>query len=163
LLTADLAAAAGIDLKPPQKLPSLRLPRPHLPRLRMPRMQFSAPRMPKVNWPKRNLRRPQQPRRIDAPAIEPAVASEARGRDAGAGTAEDRALAVAGVLVDIWAAADLTSPILGIDTASTAGNGKVIVTIDAHPDEEQRIGDLPERIVAQRPAWRASWRRSGGS
>jgi len=209
MLTAELAEAAGIDLKQRHKRPSLRLARPvflHLtiPHLTLPRVQLPTLRMPMVGWPKLSLRGRQRQRTIDRPpvpagsvsfvtavaaldaapnfserealsqsvpaaqaidlpALEPPVAPDAHVGETDAWTAEDRALAVAGVLADIWAAADLTSPILGIDTASTAGNGQVIVTIDAHPDEEQQLADLPQRTVAQRPAWRASWRRIGGS
>jgi len=208
VLTAELAAAAGMDLKQPHKHPSLQLPRPQLPhltmlRLTLPRVQLPALRMPRVNWPKLCLRRRQRPRTIDRapvsaasvslataaaaldaapdsaeraaaprgvlaaqaidlPAVELSVAPDAYADETDAWTAEDGALAVAGVLADIWAAAELRSPVLALDTASTEGNGQVIVTLDQHPDEEQRLADLPERIVTQRPAWRASWRRMGG-
>lgn len=74
-------------------------------------------------------------------------------------TAEDRALAVAGVLAELWAAHALRSPILAIDTARAAGSGQVVVTIDAHTDEEERIGNLPDRIGECRPTWLVGWRR----
>src|SRR5262249_5589197 len=93
-------------------------------------------------------------------AIEPvAVPDRHANGEADTWTAEDRALAVSGVLADIWAAGELRSPILSLDTAIAAGSGQVVVTIERHPDEEERIGELPELIVAQRPAWRAAWRR----
>lgn len=74
-------------------------------------------------------------------------------------SAEDRALAVAGVLAELWDAHALRSPILAIDTVSATGSGQVVVTIDAHADEEEGLGSLPERIVECRPAWRAGWQR----
>jgi hypothetical protein len=74
-------------------------------------------------------------------------------------TSEDRALAVAGVMAELWAAHTLQSPILAIDTASAAGSGQVVVTIDAHADEEDWLAILPERMVERRPTWRASWQR----
>lgn len=75
-------------------------------------------------------------------------------------TAEDRTLAVAGVLAELWAAHALRSPIRAIDTASLTGSGQVVVTIDAHADEEDCLGSLPDRIVECRPTWRAGWQRS---
>jgi hypothetical protein len=74
-------------------------------------------------------------------------------------TAEDRALAVAGVMAELWAAHALQSPILALDTASATSSGQVVVTIDAHADEEEWMGSLPDRIVERRPTWRAGWQR----
>jgi hypothetical protein len=74
-------------------------------------------------------------------------------------TSEERARAVATLIAELWAAEALHSPILALDTVSTPGGGQVRVTIDQHPDEAGGIIDVPERIVALRPTWRAAWRR----
>ncbi len=58
-------------------------------------------------------------------------------------TAEDRVLAVAGILAEVWAAHALRSPILALDTASTPGSELVTVTLDVHTGEEEQIGDPP--------------------
>jgi hypothetical protein len=74
-------------------------------------------------------------------------------------TAEDRVLAVAGILAEVWAAHALRSPILALDTASTPGSELVTVTLDVHTSEEEQIDDLSIRIVERHPSWRAAWRR----
>ena len=97
---------------------------------------------------------------IELPAVELLALSDAYvDSEEDAWTAEDRALAVASVIAGIWAKHELKSPILALDTSIAAGNGQVIVTIDQHPDEDEQIADLPELIVAQCPAWRASWKQ----
>ncbi|MFL5800907.1 MAG: hypothetical protein ACJ8CR_04120 [Roseiflexaceae bacterium] len=83
----------------------------------------------------------------------------AAGEDADPWTSEERARAVATLIAELWAEEALHSPILALDTVSTPGGGQVRVTIDQHPDEAGRIIDVPERIVALRPTWRAAWRR----
>jgi hypothetical protein len=80
-------------------------------------------------------------------------------------TAEDRVLAVAQLLADVWAAAGigrtlpLQSAVVALDTERTSGNGLVIVTIDLHPDETELIGDSIDRAIASHPSWRATWRQ----
>ena len=74
-------------------------------------------------------------------------------------TAEDRALAVASALAELWAAEGLQSPILALDTRSSMGGGPILITIDAHPDEEETLLDLPDLLSARHATWRASWRR----
>ncbi len=80
-------------------------------------------------------------------------------------TAEDRVLAVAHLLADVWVAAGvgrallLQSAVVALDTAQASGNGLVVVTIDLHPDETELIGDSIDRAIASHPSWRATWRQ----
>ena len=71
-------------------------------------------------------------------------------------TAEDRALAVAAALKEIWDA-EVTTPILAIDTASAPGSAPVLLTLDPHASDAQ-IAELPERLATLYPSWRARWR-----
>jgi hypothetical protein len=236
LLTAELAAAAGIDLAQPHKRRALRLPQMRLPRIQLTLPRFVLPqlqlRLPAVRVP--TLRLPRQRQRPLAPDLAsptpapPAVAmngnhvnqtappastlppntapaastpvqnlgiaaldgAPVRGLDtttlrsvlaaqavelsevdldtqaasddlAAAWTAEDRALAVANVFAELWSEEALRSPIVALDAASMPGSGPVMVTIDQHPDEEDRIIKLPERIAARHPIWRVAWRQHG--
>jgi hypothetical protein len=79
--------------------------------------------------------------------------------DADPWTSEERARAVANLIAELWAEATLHSPIMALDTPSISGGGQVRVTVDQYLDEVDRLNDVPERIVARRPTWRASWRR----
>jgi hypothetical protein len=51
------------------------------------------------------------------------------------------------------------SLVTAVDTPSASGSGSVMVTIDLHPSDEGRIGDLPAQLVQRHPTWRAAWRR----
>ncbi len=73
--------------------------------------------------------------------------------------AEDRALATAAALDDIWTAQAFRSRVLALDTERTRGSGQVVVTIDVHPAEEEQLAQLPTLLAAQYPQWRAAWRR----
>jgi hypothetical protein len=235
LLTAELAAAAGIDLAQPHKRRALRLPQ-----MRLPRIQFTLPRfvlpqlqlrLPAVRMPRPGLPyQRQRPLTIDlvSPTPEPPAAVNANGVDSSAlpasallstvapaaptsmhnlgittlddapmrglntttlcsvlaaqaielpevdcdtraasnelpasWTAEDRALVVAGVVAELWSEEALRSPVVALDVTSTPASGPVMVTIDQHPDEEDRIIKLPEWIAARRATWRVAWRRHG--
>jgi hypothetical protein len=85
--------------------------------------------------------------------------------DADPWTSEERARAVATVITEVSAEVGalgrgpLHSPIVALDTVSTSGDGQVRITIDQHPDEENLLIDMPERIISRRPTWRAAWRR----
>jgi hypothetical protein len=97
---------------------------------------------------------------IELPELElPDVAEGDAAATGQAWSAEDRALAVAAALAELWAAEGLQSPILALDTRSSTGGGPVLVTIDAHPDEEETLLDLPDLLSARHATWRASWRR----
>jgi len=74
-------------------------------------------------------------------------------------TAEDRVLAAAAALATLWMDKTIKSTILALDTATVAGTRPVLISLDGHPGEEQLINKLPELIIAQHPAWRATWRR----
>jgi hypothetical protein len=89
----------------------------------------------------------------------PDDAVAAAGEDADPWTSEERARAVVTLIAELWVEMVLHSSILALDTVSTPGGGQVRVTIDQHPDEAGRIIDVPERIVALRPSWHATWRR----
>jgi hypothetical protein len=96
----------------------------------------------------------------DLPEQVSPTASEPDGHDTvDPWTAEDRALAVAAALADIWATSGISSPIVALDTPSAPGSGQVLVTIEERPGEERLISDLPDRLVERQPAWRACWRR----
>ncbi|MEN9938701.1 MAG: hypothetical protein RLZZ387_5280, partial [Chloroflexota bacterium] len=73
-------------------------------------------------------------------------------------SAEDRALAVAAALAQVWSAERFVSPVLAIDTATAPGSAQVVVTVDAVPDEDERLTALPDRLAAIHPTWRARWR-----
>ncbi|HWQ14604.1 MAG TPA: hypothetical protein VNL77_17540, partial [Roseiflexaceae bacterium] len=71
---------------------------------------------------------------------------------------EDRALAVAATLAEVWSCERFVSPVLALDTALVSGSAQVVVTIDAVPDEDERLTGLPDRLAALRPAWRSRWK-----
>lgn len=184
LLTPELAAATGAKRAVRGRRLALRLPRPRLPRLVLPR-----PRPPRLALPpvrlamlrRLNVCLPHRPTRAleswlpsmrartsvrdSAPhassrAVATAPAADAAARPAApVWSAEDRALAVASLLTTLWAEQRLRSRILAFDTASRAGSGAVVATLEAHPDEERHLADLPAELLARRPAWRAAWRR----
>jgi len=74
-------------------------------------------------------------------------------------TAEDRAQATVAAIAQIWSDMHLLSLMTAVDTPSASGSGPVMVTIDLHPSDEGRIGDLPVQLVQRHPTWRAAWRR----
>ncbi len=135
---------------------SLRLHRPRLRTLQLPRLslpklerirQLATSTLPRLRWP----RRTHPP---SAPAV--LVATEQAIAPA-RWTAEDRALAAAAALIEIWGT-QATTPILAIDTASTPGSAPVLLTLDPHASDAQ-IAELPERLAILHPSWRARWRR----
>ena len=96
---------------------------------------------------------------VELPELEP-TAMRADAFTAGQSwTAEDRALAVAATLAEVWAAERLQSPILALDARSGKGDGPILVTIDAHPHEEDTLLDLPKLLTVRQTAWRVTWRR----
>jgi hypothetical protein len=216
LLTAELAAAAGIDLltspkKRLPKLPRMGLARPRivLPRLTLPALRLPAIRLPQVRLPRRTGRvvadlspesmsvevapahlrddtmsidmtnaKPDAASLSDISAMHAVESGETEHKNnapaadaAVPWTAEDRALAVAHALAEIWAehAASRGTPIqsatIALDTSSTPGRAgavrepPVLVSIDGHPDEEALTRELPERIVARHPTWQSTWRK----
>jgi hypothetical protein len=216
LLTAELAAAAGIDLsfsqqnrKPKLRRVLLVLPRIALPRLTMPALRLPAVRVPQLHLPRRAIRPSVSMSRasvsvevfpldrlddsMPAPVADPESDAAslpdvlvrhvvkpgetepndpARATDGAVPwTAEDRALAVAHVLAEIWAepavscGTSIQSAITALDTSSTlrrpgtVREPPVLVTIDGHPDEETLTRELPEWIAARHPTWQASWRK----
>src|SRR5205085_10378575 len=66
------------------------------------------------------------------PIEPPTIIDRYRAENSDSWTAEDRVLALAGMLAEIWRAEELTSPILALDTASAPGNGQVMVTFEPH-------------------------------
>jgi hypothetical protein len=236
VLTAELAAVAGIDLAQPHKRRASRWPR--LPRLGIalsritlpavtaPTLRWLRPHVPKLPMFRRPLRliriaparavpepptatahrsdldadRAEQPddepnlragrdalpiqtpteaARSAAPAVAAVelvgMAPEPRpatGTAAAPWTAEERALAVAQAIVEVWAAIEvsrgtpLQSTIVALDTLSTPAGIRamrtppVLVTIDGHPDEEALLVGLPDALVARRPGWGAAWRQA---
>lgn len=187
VLTRELAAAAGIDLKLPRRqllarLPQLRRPQLRLPRPCLPKIVFPTLSMPAVRFPRRRLslkqwwlaRRsnllplaaaPAAPRTdnrqaLVAPAADKAVMSRVDGAGASeAWTAAERVQAAMAVIDQIWRDLCLHSVVTAVDTPRALGSGPVIVTIELHPEDGGRLDDLPTRLIQERPTWRAAWRR----
>jgi hypothetical protein len=86
-------------------------------------------------------------------------------------TAEDRALAVARAVTEVWAeqtarrGTPVQSAVVMLDTSSTSGRAgtvrepPVLVTINGYPDEEALILGLPEQFAARHPTWQTRWRK----
>ena len=129
------------------RLPTLQRPRLSLPKLERPRLRRAALTLPRLRWP----RPTRDPSALVVPIAAEQVAASTRW------TAEDRALAVAAALMEIWGA-EAACPILAIDTASTPGYAPVLLTLDPHASDAQ-IADLPARLAELRPHWRVRWRR----
>jgi len=201
VLTRELAAAAGIDLKLPRRQLLARLPQLRLPRLRLPRIELPALPMPTVRFSRRRLGLKQWQRaertnllpsdapakaadasddRINVkraapdhtasktdiqhalvtPAAAPAVMSRVEGEGArDAWTAAERAQAAMAVIAQIWRDLCLHSVVTAVDTTRALGSGPVMIMIDPHPEDDGRLDDLPARLLQERPAWRAAWRR----
>ena len=103
------------------RLPTLQRPRLSLPKLERPRLRRAALTLPRLRWP----RPTRDPSALVVPIAAEQVAASTRW------TAEDRALAVAAALMEIWGA-EAACPILAIDTASTPGYAPVVLTLDPH-------------------------------
>jgi len=201
VLTRELAAAAGIDLKLPRRQLLARLPQLRLPRLRLPRIELPALPMLTVRFSRRRLGLKQWQRaertnllpsdapakaadasddRVNVkraapdhtasktdiqhalvtPAAAPAVMSRVEGEGArDAWTAAERAQAAMAVIAQIWRDLCLHSVVTAVDTTRALGSGPVMIMIDPHPEDDGRLDDLPARLLQERPAWRAAWRR----
>ena len=73
-------------------------------------------------------------------------------------SAEDRVVATATLVAELWAALGLQSRILALDTQARCGSGVVVLRIELHPDDERAVRSVPEQLIARRPAWRAAYR-----
>jgi hypothetical protein len=165
-LSPELAAAAGLRrvvwwpqrALPPLALPTITIPHLRVPPLRLPRVRVRM-RMPPV---KRVLGRWDAAVREQRTAVETFVPAGADKFVSQAETttsweAEDLALAVAGVLADVWAECGLASQVLALDTRTGRGKGRVVVTIDVLVGDEARLAELPAILEARQPGWKARW------
>lgn len=170
-LTHELAVAAGIARR--VRLPRLPQLRPaavirsalSTARLRLPAVVLPVAPWRRISTPSPALELPPvMPLPMDErgmsvladPAAEAPAEPVAGEADRAVWTAEDRALAVAGALADMWAACGCSSPVLALDTPAGGGDGQVVVTVEPVPDDEDRLAELVEWL-AQHHGWRARW------
>jgi hypothetical protein len=180
VLTQELAAAAGIALRHDTRwrwkirFPRLGWPTLTLPAIRWPSLRLTLPastRWSALRWQRLLVATRRIGSRTAKPVIPGVSAQPARSSSTLANqpletpsalrwTAEDRVLAVATALTELWTERRLRSRILAFDTLRNAESAAVLVTIDLHPDEDEPLTSLHNVLLGRRPSWRASWRRN---
>ena len=187
VLTAELAASAGIALPHARRRLQLRLPHITWPHLTCPTWRWPRVRRPILHWPAWHTTALRYLATIAQLAVGSSASTAAAHAPAKASpvcsapmttestalsaaptdttsvaswSAEDRALTVAQALDGLRSVHGLRSTIISLDTSVRAGTGVVLAALDAHPDEEQQVAELPVLLSANQPGWRAAWQRS---